>query len=94
MSLPPMMEQEVNQWHPTSMRTRGEKRVKTVFNPADSTLVRDIKQTAAVFIDLCCPQNVASHSAEQRRLWALAMTAAEEAAMWAVKAATFSPEQE
>lgn len=92
MSLPPMTEQEVN--HRPRMRTRGEKRVKLVFNPDQSTLVGGLKQTAAAFIDLCCPQNVASHSAEQRRLWALAMTAAEEAAMWAVKAATFEPDQE
>jgi hypothetical protein len=63
--------------------TIGEDRVRTSFNPAKDTLVDQIKQRSAVLIDTC-------ELLKERdpRLAALAQTAYEEAAMWAVKAAT------
>jgi hypothetical protein len=72
--------------------TIGEDRVRTKFNPGSIQLVDVIKQQTAHLIDLCedSKHHVASGnpSSEANRLWALAQTAYEEAAMWAVKAAT------
>ena len=68
--------------------TVGEDRVRVKFNPSDNSLVSQIKQRTAELIDLCNEQKVmAPH--EANRLWALALTAYEEAAMWAVKGATY-----
>jgi hypothetical protein len=68
--------------------TIGEDRVRTKFNPSADTLVDQIKQKTAQLIDLCNEQFQTRHASEELRLWALAQTAYEEAAMWAVKAAT------
>ena len=70
--------------------TLGEDRVRAQFNPAKMTVVEQIKQQTARLIDLCNEQwmNQDGVRSEEARLWALAMTAYEEAAMWAVKAAT------
>lgn len=83
-------------------KTIGENRVRTSFNPANDSLVDRIKQKSAELIDLCQamkndevvrPENVTKedlqfNSGEKLRLVSLAQTAYEEAAMWAVKAAT------
>jgi hypothetical protein len=61
----------------------GEDRVRTKFNPSTDSLVDQIKQKSAELIDLCEPLK-----AKDVRLASLAQTAYEEAAMWAVKAAT------
>jgi hypothetical protein len=65
------------------MTTLGETRVRTTFNPSASTDVEVIKQKSAALIDLC-----EGLKSKDPRLAALAQTAFEEAAMWAVKAAT------
>jgi hypothetical protein len=72
--------------------TIGEDRVRVKFNPSANDLVSRIKQRTAGLIDICeemkhhvAPGNPPS---EANRLLALAQTAYEEAAMWAVKAAT------
>lgn len=65
--------------------TIGEDRVRIKFNPSADGLVNQIKQKSAELIDLCS-REVANP--EEGRLWALAMTHYEDAAMWAVKAAT------
>jgi hypothetical protein len=62
----------------------GEDRVRP--RDGESDLVKEIKQDTAALIDLC--QLQLDRDAERLRLWVLAMTAYEEAAMWAVKAAT------
>ena len=64
----------------------GEDRVRIKFNPSDNSLVSQIKQKTAELIDLCGSK--ALKGSEEQRLWALAMTHYEDAAMWAVKAAT------
>ena len=66
----------------------GNDRVRINFNPSANDLVGDIKAKTAVLIDMLevMQRNVADP--EVKRLLALAMTAYEEAAMWAVKAAT------
>lgn len=70
--------------------TLGEQRVRISFNPATSERggdisdqVRDIKLKSAELIDLC-----ETFKSKDPRLASLAQTAYEEAAMWAVKAAT------
>lgn len=68
----------------------GEDRVRIKFNPSDNSSVAQIKQKSAELINLCEElRNAGSADKEQQRLWALAQTHYEDAAMWAVKAATF-----
>lgn len=61
----------------------GEDRVRIKFNPSAIALVDLIKQDTARLINHC-----EELKAKDPRLAALAQTAYEEAAMWAVKAAT------
>lgn len=61
----------------------GELQVRTTFNPSADSVVDQLKQKSAELIDLC--ETLKSKDA---RLASLAQTAYEEAAMWAVKAAT------
>ena len=61
----------------------GEFRVRTKFNPSADGVVDQIKQKSAELIDLC-----ESLKPKDGRLASLAQTSYEEAAMWAVKAAT------
>jgi hypothetical protein len=70
--------------------TFGEDRVRVKFNPSDNSVVSQIKQKTAELIDLCDQHGGQHGNGEDRRLWALAMTHYEDAAMWAVKAATQS----
>jgi hypothetical protein len=78
------------------MATKGEYRVGIAFNPSSVGIVDQIKRAAADLIDLIetvenpQPHNEASglRAAEIGRLKALAQTAIEDGAMWAVKAAT------
>lgn len=67
----------------------GEDRVRVKFNPSDDALVSQIKQKSAELIDLCQSIPATGEKAgEVNRLKALAATHYEDAAMWAVKAAT------
>lgn len=82
--------------------TLGELRVRTSFNPNADDTVSVIKNKTAELIDLLnsvrndevsktyekSPEAKQEVSGEKLRLIALAQTAYEEAAMWAVKAAT------
>lgn len=63
--------------------TVGETRVRVNFNVSASDVVAQIKQKSAELIDLC-----ETLKAKDGRLASLAQTSYEEAAMWAVKAAT------
>jgi hypothetical protein len=83
-------------------QTIGEKRIRTSFNPSNASDVDVIKQKSAELIDLLdairndevsktyelSPEAKQELSGEKLRLISLAQTAYEEAAMWAVKAAT------
>lgn len=64
-------------------QTLGQKRVRTSFNPSMENVVDEIKQRSAELIDIC-----EQLKSKDPRLAALAQTLYEEAAMWAVKAAT------
>mgnify|MGYP007125641614 CR=1 FL=1 len=81
--------------------TLGESRVRTKFNVSEDKAQRSnvdvLKQESASLIDFCESGKQAalaneeknqSWKSESARLWSLAQTAYEEAAMWAVKAAT------
>ena len=65
------------------MKTIGEQRVRTSFNPSSDGLVDQIKQKSAELINICEELKL-----KDGRLASLAQTAYEEGAMWAVKAAT------
>lgn len=64
-------------------KTVGEQRVRTSFNVSGSDEVTRIKNATAELIDLC-----EGLKSKDGRLASLAQTTYEEAAMWAVKAAT------
>jgi hypothetical protein len=72
--------------------TRGEYRVGVNFNPSADDTVTHIKEAAAALIDMIETIPGAEmrdvRGSEVGRLKALAQTAIEEGAMWAVKAAT------
>ena len=70
--------------------TRGERRVGVDFNPDGNPLVDAIKRKAAELIDLVNRIETTGYREpnEVARLKALAMTDAEAAAMWGVKAVT------
>jgi len=68
----------------------GAERVRLKFNPSENVNVKAIKEKSAELIDLCEKlRNEGSADGEQQRLWSLAQTHYEDAAMWAVKAVTF-----
>jgi hypothetical protein len=77
------------------MMSKGEYRVGINFNPSNDDMVGQIKRKAADLIDLIetvgmegvAPGGVVRNP-EVARLKALAQTHVEDAAMWAVKAAT------
>ncbi len=69
--------------------TLGEYRVGISFNPSGNEQVNKLKRAAANMIDLCASIRAGQENdPEISRLWALALTHIEDAAMWAVKAAT------
>jgi hypothetical protein len=63
--------------------TIGEDRVRIKLNPSSNSVVDQIKQKTAELIDLCN-----TLKAKDARCAAIAQTHYEDAAMWAVKAAT------
>jgi hypothetical protein len=66
----------------------GKGRVRAGFNPSGNQRVESIKSLTAQLIDICEDLRSLHNPKEQGRLVSLAQTAYEEAAMWAVKAAT------
>lgn len=80
-------------------QTKGEYRVGISFNPSADDMVGRIKRAAADLIDLIesidsvpkSSDDLGAHAGEKFRLKALAQTAIEEGAMWAVKATTKPP---
>lgn len=70
------------------IQTLGQMRVRAKFNPSESPVVTAIKEKTAELIDLVEHGRADTTLSEKHRLISLAQTAYEEAAMWAVKAAT------
>jgi hypothetical protein len=71
--------------------TFGERAVGLTFNPSGDPLVLDLKQKAAAFIDACNVGREIGADAEVKRMYSVAITEAQTAQMWAVKAATWRP---
>lgn len=73
------------------MKTLGEKRVRTEFNPSKDGNVEAIKQRTAELINILEAYRTDEryqHDGEVLRLISIAQTSFEEACMWAVKSVT------
>ncbi len=69
--------------------TYGEKAVGLTFNPSGDPKVQQVKQLFAQIIDLCNDARTEAGQGEKARLFAVAITEAQTAQMWAVKGITF-----
>ena len=69
--------------------TFGERAVGLTFNPSGDPVVNELKTAAAEFIDLCAAQREKASDPEVKRMYSVAITEAQTAQMWAVKAATW-----
>ena len=67
----------------------GEKAVGLSFNPSHDDLVHQVKQRYAVIIDEMNALRLRAESPEVKRLASIAITEAQGAQMWAVKAITY-----
>lgn len=76
----------------------GERAVGLTFNPSGDPLVTELKQLYAKIIDVCYRERekvnagritAAPQQHEAARLWSIAITEAQGAQMWSVKAATW-----
>lgn len=73
-------------------RTYGERAVGLDFNPSADPTVAHLKQLFAKIIDICDEARrelPAPNGGDQGRLYSIAITEAQGAQMWAVKAATW-----
>ena len=59
------------------------------FNPSRSEKVNALKSLFADIIDICDRERVAASDGELKRLYSVAITEAQTAQMWAVKAVTW-----
>jgi hypothetical protein len=69
--------------------TFGEKAVGLSFNPSGDERVRLLKEAYAAIVDICNDAREEASDAETKRLWSIAITEAQGAQMWSVKAATW-----
>jgi hypothetical protein len=75
---------------PRNNLTFGEKAVGLGFNPSADPTVDELKREFAKIIDLChMKRQSLMGGSEAHRLWAIAITTAQDAQMWSVKAATW-----
>ena len=75
---------------PKHQQTFGEKAVGLSFNPSGDPDVTELKRLYAKVIDLCHGKRLSLMAgSEAHRLWAVAITTAQDAQMWGVKAATW-----
>lgn len=71
-------------------QTFGERAVGISFNPSGDPSVNELKQLYAQIIDICHARRASlMQGSEAHRLYAIAITEAQGAQMWAVKAATW-----
>ena len=71
-------------------QTFGEKAVGLTFNPSGDPTVNELKQLYAKIIDIChAKRGSLMQGSEAHRLYAIAITEAQSAQMWGVKAATW-----
>ena len=70
--------------------TFGEKAVGLTFNPSGDPIVDELKREYAKIIDLCeMKRQSLMAGSGAHRLWSIAITEAQGAQMWSVKAATW-----
>jgi hypothetical protein len=69
--------------------TFGARAVGINFNPSGDETVAELKLFAASFIDLCNSMREEASDPEIKRMYSVAITEAQTAQMWAVKAATW-----
>ena len=69
--------------------TFGTKAVGLSFNPSGDEKVQKIKELYAQIIDLCDSLRTEAGKSEKARLFSVAITEAQGAQMWAVKAITW-----
>lgn len=67
----------------------GEKAVGLTFNPSGDSSVDRVKKLYAEIIDICNDWRSANPDGEKARLFSVAITQAQDAQMWAVKAITW-----
>lgn len=67
----------------------GQKAVGLTFNPSNDPLVQEVKEGFAKVIDFCNTQKLAAKTPEAMRMFSIAITEAQTAQMWAVKAVTW-----
>lgn len=70
--------------------TFGEKAVGLTFNPSNNVVVQNIKERFAGIIDGLNVERNGSEDPEVKRMYSVAITEAQTAQMWAVKAATWN----
>lgn len=83
------MEKQVSENTPQREMTFGEKAVGLSFNPSNSGPVDAIKRDFATIIDKLNDYRAATDNAERKRMLSIAITEAQTAQMWAVKAVTW-----
>lgn len=69
--------------------TFGERAVGLTFNPSGNNAVQRVKENFAVVIDHLRACSDDTSDGEKRRMYAIAITEAQTAQMWAVKAITW-----
>lgn len=69
--------------------TFGQKAVGLTFNPSGDERVQRVKELYAEIIDLCHADRESAGRGERARLFSVAITEAQAAQMWAVKALTW-----
>lgn len=67
----------------------GEKAVGLNFNPSNDLNVQTVKEAYASIINILNASRSETESAEEKRLYSIAITEAQTAQMWAVKAITW-----
>jgi hypothetical protein len=70
-------------------QTFGERAVGLAFNPSGDPVVHELKQAMAEFVDICAAQREKATDPEIKRMYSIAITEAQTAQMWGVKAATW-----
>jgi hypothetical protein len=78
----------------THKLTYGEKAVGVTFNPSENPDVTKFKATYAMLIDKLDNMRSVTFDGEKRRLLSIAITEAQTAQMWAVKAVTYVEEND
>ena len=87
--LPCNVERAMSLGRVESELTFGERAVGLTFNPSGDDAVREMKEQIAAFIDNCHERREVTDNPEIKRMYSIAITEAQTAQMWSVKAATW-----